>query len=47
MMRVRGTLLDKVMPQDAGWIFEYADVYGDIGRLIFDGWVEVTLLDIE
>ena len=37
-------LLDKVMPQDTGWIFEYANVHGDVCGLIFDGWAEVAFL---
>lgn len=41
------TLLDKVMPQDAGGIFKYANVHGDIGTFFFDSWTEVTFLDVE
>lgn len=41
------TLLYKVMPQDTGGILKYTDVHGDIGRLIFDSWPEMTFLDIE
>lgn len=45
--KVRGTLLDKVMPQHAGGVFEYTNIYCYIGRLFFDGWPKVALLDIE
>lgn len=41
------TLLDKIMPQDTGGIFKYANVHGDIGTLVFDSWTEVTFLDVE
>ena len=40
-------LLDKVVPQHAGGIFKYANVHGDIGAFFFDGWAEVTFLDVE
>jgi hypothetical protein len=40
-------LLDEIVPQNARGVFQYTDVHGDVGRLVFDSGSRMTFLDIK
>jgi len=39
--------LDKIVPQDACWIFQDPHINRDVRRLIFNGWSTMSLLHVE
>ena len=40
-------VLDKIVPQDPGWVLEYTNEYRNLGRLVFNCWSSISLLNIE